>query len=99
MTDVAVGTLRIRGPHAGRLARVAARMLPAALDRALADVDDVVVDRVEVRLAVDVDGCDDETLAVLWADAIRARVLAGGDGRTRRPVTPVTPVAGPAPLP
>ncbi|GGN36021.1 hypothetical protein FHR83_006290 [Actinoplanes campanulatus] len=99
MTDVAVGILRIRGPHAGRLARVAARMLPAALDRALADVDDVVVDRVEVRLAVDIDGCDDETLAVLWADAIRARVLAAGDGRTRRPVTPVTPAAEHAPLP
>ncbi|MBO3741804.1 contractile injection system tape measure protein [Actinoplanes flavus] len=99
MTDVAVGILRIRGPHAGRLARVAARMLPAALDRALADVGDVVLDRVEVRLTADVDGCDDETLAVLWADAIRARVLAACGGRIRRPVTPATPVTGDAPLP
>ena len=32
MTDVAVNTLRIRGPHARRLAAVAARALPAALD-------------------------------------------------------------------
>ena len=91
MTDVAIDTLRIRGPGARRLAAVAARALPAALERALADVADITVDTVEVTLALDPDGYDDETLAILWADAIRAGVLAAGrDARPsvqRRPST------------
>jgi hypothetical protein len=55
---------------------VATRVLPAALGRSLADVGDVHVDEVVVRLDLDVTAYDDETLAVLWADAIRAQVLA-----------------------
>ncbi|MFI7480974.1 contractile injection system tape measure protein [Kocuria sp. M1R5S2] len=82
MTDVAVDTLRLRGPAARRLARVAATVLPRALERALADVGDVVVDRVVV--ALDVADHDDETLAVLWADAVRAGVLAAGPGAPSR---------------
>ena len=80
MTDVAVDVLRLRGPGAQRLARVAATTLPAALDRALADVGDVRLDHVRVTLDLSVDDYDDETLAWLWADAIRTQVLAGGRG-------------------
>ena len=80
MTDVAVDVLRLRGPGAGRLARVAATTLPGALDRALADVGDVRLDRLLVTLDLSVDDHDDETLALLWADAIRTQVLAGGAG-------------------
>ncbi|MPY55728.1 contractile injection system tape measure protein [Streptomyces spongiae] len=76
MTDVAVDTVRLRGPHARRLTGVAARALPAALERALADVGDVRVDEIVVRLDLDVTAYDDETLAVLWADSIRAQLLA-----------------------
>lgn len=76
MTEVAVDRLRLRGPHAQRLARVAARALPGALDRALSDVGDVVIEELSVTLDLDVDQYDDETLAILWAAAIRARVLA-----------------------
>lgn len=76
MTDVAVDTLRLRGHGAQRLARVAATTLPAALDRAFADVGEVHLDRVTVTLDLAVDDYDDATLAVLWADAIRARVVA-----------------------
>ena len=82
MTDVAVDTLRLRGPGARRLARVAATVLPRAIDRALADVDDLEIDCVTVVLELDLDDYDDETLAVLWADAIRARLVAG-TSRTR----------------
>ncbi|WP_028785538.1 contractile injection system tape measure protein [Terracoccus sp. 273MFTsu3.1] len=81
MTDVAVDVLRLRGPGAQRLARVAATTLPAALDRALADVGDIRLEHVSVTLDLSVDDYDDETLAVLWAEAIRAQVLAGGVGR------------------
>lgn len=81
MTDVAVDTLRLRGPHAQRLTAVAVGALPAALERALADVGDVDLERVSVRLDLDVDDYDDATLAVLWADAIRSEVLAGGGTR------------------
>lgn len=92
MTDVAVDTLRLRGPHARRLTAVAVGALPAALERALADVGDVDLERVDVRLDLDVDEYDDATLAVLWADAIRAVVLAAAAG-TRRATTPSpTPV-------
>lgn len=75
MTDIAVDTLRLRGTAARRLTTVAATTLPRALDRALADLDDVEIDRVTVLLELDVDDYDDEALAVLWADAIRAKVL------------------------
>lgn len=84
MTDVAVDTLRLRGQSAQRLARVAATVLPAALERALSGIGDVTVDRVSVVLDVDPQAYDDGTLAVLWADAIRARVVAAartGQGR------------------
>lgn len=81
MTDVAVDVLRLRGPGAPRLARVAATTLPAALDRALADVGDVRLEHVAVTLDLSVDDYDDETLAVLWAEAIRTQLLADGGGR------------------
>lgn len=81
MTDVAVDVLRLRGPGAHRLARVAATTLPAALDRALAGVSDVRLEHVSVTLDLSVDDYDDETLAVLWAEAIRTQVLADGGGR------------------
>ncbi len=85
MTDVAVDRLRIRGPGARRLAAVAARELPAALERALGDLDDVRLDTITVRLDLDPDEYDDTTLAVLWADAIRVQVLAAGGRTARRP--------------
>jgi hypothetical protein len=88
MTDVAVDRVRIRGPHAQRLAGIAARALPAALDRALSDVDDASIVAVSVKLEVDVDGLDDETLAILWAEAIRARVLTAGARISRRQADP-----------
>lgn len=75
MTDIVVDTLRLRGWHARRLARVAARALPAALERALADVGDVEIAGVHVVLDLDPDEHDDETLAVLWADLIRASLV------------------------
>ena len=75
MSDVVVGTLRLRGAQARRLATVAATTLPAALERALADVADRRVETVLVPLDLDVTAYDDETLAVLWADAIRGRLL------------------------
>jgi len=81
VTDVAVDVLRLRGPGAQRLARVAATTLPAALDRALAGVGDVRLEHVSVTLDLSVDDYDDETLAVLWAEAIRTQVLADGGGR------------------
>ncbi|WP_256794398.1 contractile injection system tape measure protein [Terrabacter sp. Ter38] len=81
MTDVAVDVLRLRGPGARRLARVAATTLPAALDRALAGVGDVRLEHVAVTLDLSVDDYDDETLAVLWAEAIRTQLLADGGGR------------------
>jgi hypothetical protein len=93
VTDVAIDTLRIRGPHARRLAAVAARALPAALDRALADIPDAEVSSVHVLLDLDVSQYDDATLATLWADAIRAEVLAAEPARrsaTRPPPTPMT---------
>jgi hypothetical protein len=102
MTDVAVDTLRLRGPHARRLAAVAARALPAALERAMAGVGDVRLDRVEVSLDLDPADYDDETLAILWADAIRARVLATTPSprpptRLAPSVTAAAPVRTPAP--
>lgn len=73
MSDVVIGSLRLRGPLAGRLARVAATALPAALDAALAGYPDGQVDAVSVPFTVD-PGLDDATIAVLWAEAIRAAV-------------------------
>ena len=76
-----------------RLAAVAARALPAALDRALADIPDAEVSSVRVLLDLDVSQYDDATLATLWADAIRAEVLAAEPARrsaTRPPPTPTT---------
>ena len=75
MSEVVVGTLRLRGAQARRLATVAATTLPVALERALADVADRRVETVLVPLDLDVTAYDDETLAVLWADAIRGRLL------------------------
>jgi hypothetical protein len=98
MTDVAVDTLRLRGPQARRLAVVAARALPAALERALADVGDIQLDRVTVSLDLDVADYDDETLAVLWADTIRARLLATRR-RTSPDAAPREPAAGRPPVP
>jgi hypothetical protein len=87
-----VDTLRLRGPHARRFASVAARALPAALERAMAGVGDVRLDRVEVSLDLDPGDYDDQTLAILWADAIRARVLATAPGH-RPPARPVSSAA------
>lgn len=85
MTDVIVDTLRLRGSHGRRLARVAARALPAALDRALADLGDVEVSSLRVYLDLDPEEYDDDTLAVLWADLVRAELIAGGaQGTVRR---------------
>lgn len=84
MTDLVVDRLRIRGPRARRLAQVAARHLPAALEAALADIDDLTLGTLAVRLDLDPADYDGETLAVLWAAAIRTEVLAAG-GRTSRP--------------
>ena len=74
MTDVLVDRLRIRGDTGRRLAAVAARLLPEALERALADVEDVVIDRLTVRLDFDPADYDDVTLATIWADRIRSRI-------------------------
>ncbi|GAA4717811.1 contractile injection system tape measure protein [Nocardioides conyzicola] len=89
MTDIAIDRLRLRGPQAARLAAVAARALPAALERALADLRDVELDGLRVVLEMDPAAYDDETLAVLWADLIRAEVL-----RIRAADGPGGPVAG-----
>jgi hypothetical protein len=90
MTDVVVDRLRIRGGHARRLATVAARALPGALERALSDLADVELGRLTVRLGDPADH-DDATLAALWADGIRqaaldagARVRAAGAGGASR---------------
>ena len=74
-TAIAIDRLRLRGPQAARLASVAARALPGALERALADLGDVEVSGLHVVLDLDPAAYDDETLAVLWADLIRAEIV------------------------
>lgn len=74
MTDALVESVRLRGPHAARLARVAAGQLPAALDRALAGLAPGRVDNVTVVLDIDIDGSDDATIAAIWAHEVRVEV-------------------------
>ncbi|HSF97387.1 MAG TPA: contractile injection system tape measure protein [Ornithinibacter sp.] len=95
MSDVVIGVLRLRGPHAGRLARVAATALPAALDAALAGYPDGRVDAVSVPFPVDA-GSDDATIAALWAEAIRAAVHdeLGRPVIGPRAFAPLPPAAG-----
>jgi hypothetical protein len=75
LTDGVIESLRLRGPGAARLSRVAATTLPAALDRALAGVAPVHIESLSVLLDLDPNDYDDVTLGALWADAIRAEVL------------------------
>lgn len=91
MTDVVVDRVRIRGTGARRLAAVAARALPDALEDALADLADGAIGPLDVRLDLDPADHDDATLAALWADRIRSAALAAG--ARVRPVAPpgVTP--------
>lgn len=86
MTDVVVDRLRIRGTGARRLAAVAARVLPAALDDALTDLADGTIGKLDVHLDLDPADYDDVTLATLWADRIRSAALAAG--ATVRPTHP-----------
>lgn len=74
MTDALVETVRLRGPHAARLARVAAAHLPAALDRALSGLAPGRVDNINVTLDFDIDGIDDETIAAIWAHEVLVEV-------------------------
>lgn len=65
MTDVVVDRLRIRGADGRRLATVAARSLPIALERAFADIEDTTLGQLSVDLHLDPADYDDATLAVL----------------------------------
>lgn len=85
MTDVVVDRLRLRGAGARRLATVAARALPGALEDALADLADGALGPLSVTLDLDPTDYDDATLALLWADRIRAAALAAGARRRRPP--------------
>jgi len=78
MTDVVVDRLRIRGADGRRLATVAARSLPIALERAFVDIEDTTLGQLSVDLHLDPADYDDATLAVLWADRIRTAALAAG---------------------
>ena len=78
VTDVLVDRLRIRGASGRRMAAVAARALPDALDNALTGLADTTIKTLSVRLHLDPDDYDDQTLALLWADAIRAAALTAG---------------------
>ncbi|MDT7844923.1 contractile injection system tape measure protein [Streptomyces justiciae] len=80
MTDIVVDRLSIRGPAGRRLAAIAARSLPAALEEALGDLEDVELGRLHVRIELDVRGYDDRTVAVLWADAVRRSAIEAGAG-------------------
>jgi len=90
LTDGLVETLRVRGPGAARLGRVAAVALPAALDRSLAGLPDARIDSLSIRLELDPDQYDDVTLATLWADAIRQELMRRLELEGRR-----TPAPGP----
>lgn len=85
MTDIVVDRLSIRGPAGRRLAGIAARALPAALDEALGDLEDGELGRLHVRIDLDVAGYDERTLAVLWADAVRRSALEAGARIAVRP--------------
>jgi hypothetical protein len=87
MTDVVVSRVRIRGAAARRLAGVAARSLPAALERSFADLDDADLGTLSVSQDMDPADHDDTTLAILWADRIRTAALAAG-ARLRPVATP-----------
>ncbi len=78
MTDVMIRSLRVRGGEPLAFARAAARALPSALDRSLADIADVELDSLRVQLNVDPADVDEATLAMLWAQAIRAALLDAG---------------------
>jgi hypothetical protein len=84
MTEVLVERIRLRGAGTARLARIAARALPVALDRVLADLADGEVADVLVTLDPGVLGLDDDAIAVVWADAIRAALIAEGIPTGRR---------------
>lgn len=92
MTDVVIDRIRLRGPGTARLARIAARALPAALDRALQDLGDADIADLAVPLDAAVLSLDDDAVAALWADAIRGALLAEG-------VTARRPPPGPEPAP
>src|SRR4051794_17912856 len=72
--DLLVDTMRVRGSSATRLARIAASALPPVLERALAGLPDGRLDTVMVAIDVHPADVDDATLAVIWADAIRAQL-------------------------
>ena len=75
MTDGLVETLRLRGPGAARLGRIAATALPAALDRTLAGLPSARIESLSVVLDVNPEDYDDVTLATLWAHAIREELV------------------------
>ncbi|WP_297084447.1 contractile injection system tape measure protein [uncultured Demequina sp.] len=75
MTDMEIGRVRIRGDASRRLARVAAGPLAQALDHALGAAPDATLGTLTVTLDVDPADYDDETLAILWAERIRAATL------------------------
>lgn len=83
MTDALVESVRLRGPHAARLARVAAGHLPSALDRALSGLAPGRVDNVTVVLDIDIDASDDATIAAIWAHEVRAEVARHIDASAR----------------
>lgn len=91
MTEILVNRLRITcrdGPRPARLAaqrrlqRIAATLLPDALDGALAGFAGES-DRLTVALDFDLTAYDDTTVAALWADRIRR---TAADGLTRPPI-------------
>lgn len=98
MTDVVVDRLRIRGggPHGRRLAGIAARLLPAALEQACADLPDAALGRLTVTLDLDPADHDDQTLATLWASRIRAAAIDAGARPVPRGMGGATAPAGAA---
>ncbi len=88
MTDVVIDRIRLRGAGTARLARIAARSLPRALDRALGDLGDADIPALAVSLDPGVLLLDDDSVAAVWADAIRAALIADGVPAGRRPAKP-----------